>query len=203
MTDDLLLRRAVVLAGCVVYWGGVLIKARRVRRQIGKSPNLRPRGAKERVLWAGWLLVIASWLAQPCLIGTHLSPVELWTASPALQTAGLMIGILLTVAGYAGTLWCYAAMGASWRIGVNRREKNPLIMHGPYAFVRHPIYAFQTVMLLGALLLLPTFWSVGIVIVHLVCVLAKASDEEAHLLTIHGDAYREYVARTGRLTPWL
>jgi len=45
-------------------------------------------------------------------------------------------------------------------MGIRKREKTILVRNGPYRFVRHPIYLFQTLMLLGALLLLrPPFLS--------------------------------------------
>src|SRR6202008_2609531 len=58
VTDDLLLRRILVSFSGLVYWVGVVIQARRIRRHIGRSPNLKPRGLKERLLWAGWFIVI-------------------------------------------------------------------------------------------------------------------------------------------------
>src|SRR6266566_5129750 len=71
--DGLLLRQAVVFGSGVVYWVGVLVQARRVRRKIGRSPNLRPRSPKEKLLWAGWFLVIAVWLVQPFLVRNGLA----------------------------------------------------------------------------------------------------------------------------------
>ena len=201
MIDEILWRRAVVLGFVVLYWMGVVAKARRVRRQIGKSPNLRPRGAKERLLWAGWFLVIVIWMAQPVLLGSSAMPPWLRLVAPLVQTPGLVLGVIMTAAGYAGTLWCYVAMGDTWRIGINRREKNALVTHGPYRFMRHPIYSFQIVMLFGALLLLPTVLSAAILALHVVCVLAKAADEEAYMLTVHGQEYRDYVSRSGKLLP--
>ncbi len=62
-TEEHQLRRIVVSASGLIYWGGVLIQARRVRRHIGHSPNLKPRGPKEKVLWLGWFAVIAVWIA--------------------------------------------------------------------------------------------------------------------------------------------
>ena len=56
-------------------------------------------------------------------------------------------------------------------------------------------------MLAGALLLLPTAVSALTLAVHLLCVLTKAVDEEKYLLTVHGETYRAYLARTGRLFP--
>jgi protein-S-isoprenylcysteine O-methyltransferase Ste14 len=86
-------------------------------------------------------------------------------------------------------------------MGINRKEKNALVTRGPFGVVRHPIYLFQIVMLAGAALLLPTWLSLLIVLVHAVCVLIKATDEESYLLTAHGDEYRAYRSRTGRLFP--
>ena len=193
MTDDFILRRAVVSASGIIYWAGVFILARRIRKQIGKTPNLKPRGTKEKILWLAWLLVIATWIGQPLLV--HNKDL------PNISGSQLILGLALVVAGYAATLWCYAAMGNAWRIGVDQREKNPLITRGPYRTVRHPIYSFQIVMLAGALLLLPTPLSLVALAVHAICALIKGADEEKYLQTVHGEAYRAYLARTGRLFP--
>ena len=162
---------------------------------------MKPRGPKENVLWLGWFLVVVVWLGQPFAIGDGLLPEWLRPAPALLYRATLFFGLALVVAGYAGTLWCYAIMGDSWRMGINRNEKNALVTRGPYGVVRHPIYLFQIVMLAGAALLLPTWLSLLIVLVHVACVLIKATDEESYLLTVHGDAYRDYLSRTGRLFP--
>jgi len=201
--DEIFLRRAVVFGAALIYWAGVLIQVRRVRRRIGKSPNLRPRNLKEKFLWIVWLLVIVSWLAQPLLIGRHNLPALLQINFSFIAPIGLLSGIVMTVAGYAGTLWCYAIMGNTWRIGVNPLEKNKLINQGPYQTVRHPIYLFQIIMLAGAALLLPTALSLITLIVHYICIFAKSSDEESYLLKTHGNEYRDYLSRTGRFFPKL
>lgn len=207
--DGLLLRKAVVAGSGLIYWAGVLSQARRIRKKIGRSPNMTPRTAKERVLWLGWLLVIAVWIGQPFFIGGEnvAAGKSAWAfvrLCPQLTHAAVMVsGIVLVVAGYAGTLWCYTIMGSAWRIGVNEREKNALVTIGPFARVRHPIYALQVLMLVGAGLLLPTICSLVLLASHLVCVWLKAADEEAYLLATHGEAYREHIARTGRLFPKL
>ena len=137
--DNLFLNRAVVFVSVLVYWGGVLVQARRVRRRIGKSPNLKPRGTKEWLLWAGWLLVIVGWLAQAFLIG-RLDVSGFRIISSLSNATGLAIGLTVVALGYAGTLWCYAAMGDLWRIGIDHTKKVALVSSGPYRFVRHPIY---------------------------------------------------------------
>ena len=195
--DELFIRRAVVSAGTLIYWGGVAIHARRIRKRIGKSANLKPRTPKEKLLWLGWTFMILGWLLQPLFISGASLP-------PALLTPlTLAAGIALTILGYACTLWCYAMMGDTWRIGVNRNEKTSLVTRGPYNFIRHPIYGFQIVMLIGAALLLPTIFSFVIIAVHFICVQAKAADEENYLLGVHGETYQAYLNRTSRLLPKL
>ena len=48
----------------------------RVRRRIGRSPNVEPRGVRERWLWLGWMLVVVVWVGQP------------WVAASGVRWAG-------------------------------------------------------------------------------------------------------------------
>jgi len=198
--DALLLRKTVVLGSALIYWVGVFLQASRVRRRIGRSPNLKPKGLKEQLLWLGWFLVIAGWFGQPLLLSHPGHP--FFSLIPFLfLPAGLVIGVLMVSGGYAGTLWCYAALGDAWRMGIRRREKTTLVQHGPYQWVRHPIYLFQTLMLIGVILLLPTPFLLFLLGLHLVCIYIKAVDEETYLLNTHGTEYRDYLARSGRFWP--
>jgi protein-S-isoprenylcysteine O-methyltransferase Ste14 len=140
-------------------------------------------------------------MALPFLTGSNTRSLALRIIPSFRHSLELGFGIALTIAGYAGTLWCYAAMGDTWRIGINRKEKTTLVTRGPYRLVRHPIYLFQAVMLAGVALLLPAPLSFIIFAFHLLCVRMKARDEETYLLTIHGDEYRNYLTRTGRWFP--
>jgi protein-S-isoprenylcysteine O-methyltransferase Ste14 len=200
---ELWLRRALVCASGLVYWAGVWVQARRVRRRIRRSPNLKPRGPRETTLWLGWLLVVLLWVGQPLLGPGELASPAIRFLQPLLGTAGLVMGLLGLVLGYAGTLWCYAAMGDTWRIGIDTRETTRLVRSGPYRWVRHPIYSFQVVILMGAALLLPTPISLGILALHYICVRIKAADEERYLVGVHNEAYHDYLRRTGRLLPRL
>jgi protein-S-isoprenylcysteine O-methyltransferase Ste14 len=132
-----------------------------------------------------------------------LAPPAVRLFQPLLHPAGLVMGLLALVLGYAGTLWCYAAMGDTWRIGIDTRETTSLVRSGPYRWVRHPIYSFQVVMLSGVALLLPSPLSLGILALHYLCVRIKAADEERHLVQAHTKTYPEYLKQTGRLFPRL
>ncbi len=196
------LRRIIVCTSGIIYWGGVLIQARRVRRKIGRTPNLRPKGTKEKLLWFGWTIVVLGWIGQPILLS---QPTETWLERwpDPLHEVSLGAGVTLLVLGYAATLWCYAAMGTAWRIGIDQTGSSELIQNGPYRKIRHPIYSFQFVMLLGAALLLPTLFSLSLLILHFVCASVKARDEERHLTHIFGEKYIAYQTRTGKFMPVL
>lgn len=179
----------------------MVINARRVRRRIQRSPNLRPRGTKERLLYLAWLAVIAVWVAQPVVMALWLR----WAWVRPLDVGGwaaLGAGAVLVLLGQAGTIWCYRAMGSQWRIGVRPKERTELVQAGPYAWVRHPIYSFQMLMLLGVVVLLPTLLSLAALLLHIIACHIKALDEEAYLLGLHQQAYALYRRRTGRFAPW-
>jgi protein-S-isoprenylcysteine O-methyltransferase Ste14 len=199
--NQLSFREIIVFLSAVIYWGGVIVNIYRVRKHIGRTPNIKPKGFKERLLWTGWFIVISGWILQPLIINSCRGNFLL-SFSPLFDNDYFVIsGTILIIAGYAGTLWCYSALGDSWRIGVNQKEKTPLIDLGPYRVVRHPIYLFQILMLIGASVLLPTLLSVIIILIHSICILIKALDEEAYLLVTHYDEYSNYMSRTGRFFP--
>jgi len=69
------------------------------------------------------MLVVVAWLTLPFL---SLSGKEVPGAAiiPSLVgPVGRIFGLIMMATGYAGTLWCYAAMGNAWRMGVDRRGK--------------------------------------------------------------------------------
>lgn len=201
--DDFLLRQTVVLASALIYWAGVMVQARSVRRKIGRQPNVSPQGSRERLLWLGWMLVVVTWISLPFLVAPDSGSVLLQPLTFSMGVVGTFSGTALVVLGYAGTHWCYASMGDTWRMGIDHVEKTKLVTNGPYRVIRHPIYSFQSVMLVGVAILLPAPLALIIVLIHLACVWVKTADEEAHLLKEHGQDYVEYRDRTGRLLPKL
>ena len=199
--DSLLLPQMLVCASGSLYWIGVIVLAAVIRRRTRRPANLVPRGGSERELWFGWMIVSVGWIGQPLVVANFVQG-RVFTIIPArYQLAALVAGTLLVVAGQLGTYWCYWAMGDSWRIGVSRKKARRLVTRGPYARVRHPIYGFQSLMLVGAACLLPTLMSVFLVALQLVCSYFKSMDEERYLTESLGSQYVSYQARTGWVWP--
>jgi protein-S-isoprenylcysteine O-methyltransferase Ste14 len=203
-SNQLPLRQVAVFLSALIYWGGVVINVYRVRKHIGRSPNLmKPKGFKEILLLSGWFFIIAGWIIQPLIIQNH-GISALFSFIPFLsRPPGIVLGMLFALSGYSGTLLCYSKLGDSWRLGINNKIKTVLIQQGPYRFVRHPIYLFQIIILLGMIFLLPTPFSLLISIAHYFCIHRMALDEETYLLDTHGEVYQEYFSKTGRFLPKL
>ena len=86
-------------------------------------------------------------------------------------------------------------------MGIDLRQKADLITDGPFARVRHPIYALGIGLVICSAIVLPTVPMLALAIVQVVLYLLKAVNEERHLARVHGDAYARYLARTGRFLP--
>ncbi len=200
--DDLFLREAIVFLSALIYWGGVMINVYRVRGHIGKSPNLmKYKSLKEKLLFMGWFIVIAGWAGQPLIIGSYGHTAFISFINVLYIPFGLTIGLALALTGYACTLWCYKTLGDSWRLGVDGKAKTVLVNQGIYKLVRHPIYLFQIIILIGMASLLPTPFSLAILLIHFICISIMAMEEEAYLMKTHGSEYREYFFSTGRFLP--
>jgi len=150
--------------------------------------------------------LIAAWLSLPylALVRTH-APLALPTfvrVTPAYavlrwMAAGGAIAALLA------TSLCWSRMGTNWRMGVSSDGREALITDGLFRYVRHPIYALSMALMACSVVVVPTLPMVAIGAVHFILLHLKARNEERHLLSLHGDAYRDYRARTGRFFPWL
>ena len=105
------------------------------------------------------------------------------------------------LAAFVATLVCWAKMGNAWRMGIDPNDKTQLVCTGPYAYIRHPIYALSSLLMLMTMLILPSPAMLMIGVVHLLLLQWEARREEEHLLASHGEEYRVYRARTGRFLP--
>src|SRR4029079_13916373 len=101
----------------------------------------------------------------------------------------------------AASVKSWVRMGKDWRMDVSVERKQPLITDGLFRYVRHPIYAFQVLLMLCTLVVLPNVPMLIVATVHIAIMNYKARTEEQHLLRTHGDDYARYIARTGRFFP--
>jgi protein-S-isoprenylcysteine O-methyltransferase Ste14 len=136
--------------------------------------------------WWFWLLAVG---VVPLLRqGSGLFTVRLWSFSPVLG----VVADGVTLAGLVVALWARTTLGDLWSSGVVLKEEHAIIDHGPYHYVRHPIYSGVLLMVLGTTLLS------GSLLAFLVAffLLWVKSRQEERLLTEHlREAYSCYRSR--------
>jgi protein-S-isoprenylcysteine O-methyltransferase Ste14 len=140
------------------------------------------------LLWIGVpLAALCGWLGP--IAELDKSPVHL-------------LGVGLAVVGIAGTLWAQFAMGDSWRIGLDNKERTALVTHGPFGWVRNPIYSAVFLVAGGGWLLIPNLPAlVAFAGVVAALEIQVRLVEEPFLISVHGDAYRAWASRVGRFVP--
>jgi protein-S-isoprenylcysteine O-methyltransferase Ste14 len=181
------------------YWGRVLKLVRKTRKLTGKSAHFIPPETLGRILRIVWYPTVAAWCIVPWVItfggsGAGLDPLF------HLGYAHLAFAILAVVVLYL-TMICWRKMGKDWRMGIDPAEKNNLIISGPYAYVRHPIYALQIMLVWLSFLTLPNSILLAVACLQTIFLTWEALREERHLVNQHGDTYANYMRSTGRFFP--
>ena len=111
--------------------------------------------------------------------------------------------LAVEVAALALALWALVTIRLdNMNVTPDVRADSVMVGHGPYRFIRHPMYAS---ILLGALVLVldtpsPLRWAIWAVL--LVDLIVKLTYEEA-LLVAHHPEYAVLQQRTKRLTPFI
>ena len=95
-------------------------------------------------------------------------------------------------------------LGRNWSISLEIREQHALIHTGVYRLIRHPMYSSFFLLGLAQMLLLPNWFagSAGIVGAA-VLYLCRVGREERMMLDRFGEKYRDYMAHTKQLIPWI
>jgi len=177
----------------------LVLRAALHARRTGQSGLLLMRARPGSVQWWGELaqsVAIALGVAAAAM-DDSLEPLGALDSSAA-QVAG----VAAYSAGVLGVAVSQEAMGMSWRIGQDERERTALVTRGPFALVRNPIYSALVVVQAGLALLVPNALALaGLVLLVASIEIQVRLVEEPHLRRVHGAAYEDYMRRTGRFLP--
>ncbi len=112
------------------------------------------------------------------------------------------LGVAL-MAGAVGVFWrAHVDLGQNWSPALQIRAGHTLVTNGIFRYVRHPMYASQWLAVIAQALLLQNWLpGVGGLILFAPMYFVRMPQEEQMLLAQFGDAYRAYMARTGRVLP--
>jgi protein-S-isoprenylcysteine O-methyltransferase Ste14 len=118
---------------------------------------------------------------------------------PWLEAAGLA----LTYAGAALAIWARWSLGENWSAEVSVKTDHQLIRSGPYAHVRHPIYAGLLLAVIGTAVVIGEWRGLLAILIWSVGHTLKAKREEAVMIATFGDQYQQHRTETGFLLPRL
>jgi protein-S-isoprenylcysteine O-methyltransferase Ste14 len=140
------------------------------------------------------LCATAAWLWNPRWFATAAVPVP-----ETLRWIG--------VAGYACSiawlLWMFHSLGRNLTDTVIVRRDATFVEHGPYRFVRNPMYTGVLALGFSLGIALETWLlPLGVSIVFTLLAL-RTRTEEQYLIARFGNPYREYMANVGRFFPKL
>jgi protein-S-isoprenylcysteine O-methyltransferase Ste14 len=180
------------------YWARVLKLVAKTRRQSGRAANFVPPEPLGRFLRIIWYPTVTLWVIVP-LVTAFVTTRILLPVFGNLLISWLAVAVAFLA--LVLTMICWRKMGKSWRMGIDPAEKTPLVVSGPFAYVRHPIYALSSLLMLASVIAIPSWPMIVIGIIHLLFLQWEARREENHLINIHGDTYRDYMKQTGRFLP--
>jgi protein-S-isoprenylcysteine O-methyltransferase Ste14 len=191
-----------LLIGLIVagYWARVIRLVYKTRKKTGKAGNFVPPEPLGRMLRIVWYPTVALWIVHPLL--NFFRPLEqTFLRNLYWQPIVQLVGVAVAAAAFGFTLICWKRMGKSWRMGIDPNEKTQLVISGPYAYVRHPIYALSSLMMIGSVIAVPTPLMLVLALIHISFLQWEARREEQHLLRVHGEVYGRYLAGVGRFIP--
>jgi protein-S-isoprenylcysteine O-methyltransferase Ste14 len=170
--------------------------AGRRARPVGRPGLTASAGRERRSRWGVGPqigLVTAAW--------TGLALVVHWTFYPTFAvTGGLRLAFRACGLGLLGVgIPVYAALAMHF---ARHSREGALVTTGPYARVRHPLYAVWVFLLVpGAALLVGSWLLLSVPLVMYVAARVFIPSEEVELEKRYGDLFREYRRRTGRFVP--
>ncbi|MGH6852136.1 MAG: methyltransferase family protein [Methylocella sp.] len=188
----------------VLFFGAGLLITRSLARDDPAllAERMKPLFQKGQPLWdkiimASFLVLFAFWLI---LMGLDAGRFR-WSAMPALLQWLGAAGILNSMWIFSRVLQANPFLANVVRIQTERGHE--VVTKGPYAFVRHPLYAAVLLLLPSAALMLGSWFGfVATALLAGVLILRTAlEDRELHRKL---DGYRDYAERVRyRLVPWL
>ncbi len=126
--------------------------------------------------------------------------------SPTGRVAALAVGSLLFFPGMGLVLWGRLALGrmyfVSTGVGAQLFADHQLVTHGPFAIVRHPMYAGIGVAVMGGLFLYQTWTLVALLLMPL-GLMRRARREEQVLATEFSEQWQDYCRRVPAFIPRL
>lgn len=179
----------VIWVAFLVYWQ---VKARHTKQTQRLEP-ISSRILRSVAFLCAISLLMVGRIPIPWLYW-QLLPQGYWTfyGGAALTTAGLLFAV-----------WARAYLGTNWSRSVTIKQDHELIVGGPYALVRHPIYTGIIAGFLGSAIALGQIRGLIALALVSLALWAKLRMEEKWIREQFGASYEAYSQRVAALVPFI
>ena len=162
------------------------------------KPTLRTQSAPSRLLY------IALTAVGGVLIAGYFFPGSVLDAHFVARTyAVATVGFAVTVAGCLFAVWARLTLGGNWSGIATVKAGHELVVRGPYALARHPIYTGLLLALAGTILAYGQWRGIAGFFVVVLALLVKISQEEKLMMETFPQDYPGYRQRVKALIPGL
>ena len=186
---------ALILFSCLGVSATFRLRARREAGVIPRKAEPGPLIAARLLLAVPLGLAILSYPLGPDWLPWSRLELPDW-----MRTAGVVLGAALVPA----FVWMFRSIGSNISETVLTRDAHELVTHGPYRWVRHPLYALGSLLILALGLIAASWLIIAFSVVVVAAVrLVVIPREEENLVAAFGEDYRAYTSRTGCLFPRL
>lgn len=165
---------------------------------VTSSGRPEPSDSVDHRATIGWVLVgVQGLLLVALLVLPWRRPLEsLWPPDVAL-----VVGVIVLIAGLAIVVVGLLSLGSALTPTPVPMSDAALRTHGPYRYVRHPIYSGILLGGLGFVIAVGSWVQVVVWFVLLVFFVGKSTWEDHMLADRHGVRWYEYADRVGGLVP--
>jgi protein-S-isoprenylcysteine O-methyltransferase Ste14 len=173
---EALIKMAATGMGAIAISAPIFIVLHNARRERGRSAGVGP----VTRAWPAVLLVAVGFFALGFLLWR---PLPFLMPAPVALTLSLL-GVVFYFPGVGLYLWGFTTLGSNFGVsnmlGAELYREHRLIAHGPFAIIRHPMYAGVLLAALGATLIFRT-WAMVLFLPMSFVVVVRAGREETLL----------------------
>ncbi len=195
MENDNIFRFILILGFAVVF---PIALYHRLKAHLASREKLNRRAEGLFILTTLRPIAILSMLG---LLAYVIHPEWMSWSSVGLPIWVRWLGVGLGVFAAALLIVVFRTLGTNLTDTVVTRARHTLVTSGPYRWVRHPFYvAFALAVAANSVVTANWFLALtGVISIALIVIRTRIEEEK--LIERFGDAYRDYMERTGRFIP--
>jgi protein-S-isoprenylcysteine O-methyltransferase Ste14 len=184
---------AVILLSAIIISGVFRRRARNATGTIARSAE-GSRMVAFRALFAAPIgLSFAAYMINPDWMA--------WSALP-LPDATRLVALVTGLACVPLLWWVFSSIGSNISETVLTKANHQLVTHGPYHWIRHPLYTFALLAFLSASVVAANWFMALVTLIGAILIVAVVIPrEEAGLIDKFGTDYVAYCDHTGALMP--